>query len=161
MPASRCLFPLAALACLPLWSAAQTVHRCENGAGQVTFTTLSCPPGETLSLQQIQTFSPGYTAPMLPEAQPQKTPGNKNRRQAPTIVGQLEDRCGNLIDASQRREAILDRRIIAGMSQQDVVSALGRPDTIKVRNSNTRYTYKKRNGRSTEVAFDEKGCVKR
>ncbi|WP_434697059.1 cell envelope protein SmpA [Pseudomonas sp. Z1-14] len=161
MLANRCLFPLAALACLPLWSVAQTVHRCENGAGQVTFTSLSCPSGEILSVQQINSFNPGHVAPLLPEAQPLKTSGNTNRRKAPTIVGQLEDDCGNLIDASQRREAIMDRRVIAGMSQQDVESALGRPDTIKVRNSNTRYTYKKRNGRSTEVAFDGKGCVKR
>lgn len=64
------------------------------------------------------------------------------------------------MDAGQRREAIMNRRIVAGMNQRDVESALGKPDAIKIRNSSTRYTYKAKKGRSAEVVFDEKGCVK-
>ncbi|WP_460053416.1 cell envelope protein SmpA [Pseudomonas sp. H1_A05] len=168
MHPSHCLFLLACLPCLPLWAAGQTVHRCENIAGHVTFTTLSCGPGEALSLQQIHPYRPGSTEPtikptteaMLPEAERGQTSGNKTTRKEPTVVGQFQDRCGNPIDARQRRDAILDRRIITGMSQQDVESALGKPDSIKVRNSSTRYTYKARKGRSAEVVFDERGCVK-
>lgn len=160
MSPSHCLFLLAALPCMPLWATGQTVHRCENVAGQVTFTSLSCEAGETLSLQQIHSFTPSHAEPMLPEAEPRQTSGNITRRKEPAIVGQFEDNCGNLINAGQRREAIINQRIIAGMSQQDVISALGKPDTIKIRNSSTRYTYKAKKGRSAEVVFDEKGCVK-
>ncbi|UZE22489.1 outer membrane protein assembly factor BamE [Pseudomonas sp. B21-056] len=164
MPANRYLLLLATQCCLPSWAAEHTVHRCENSAGQVTFTTLSCGPGEDLSLQQIHPYSPGTIEPagesMLPEAEHRQTSGNITRRREPTVVGQFEDRCGNLLSPGQRRDAIMDRRIVTGMSQQDVESALGKPDSIKMRNSNTRYTYKAKNGRSAEVVFDEKGCVK-
>ncbi|WP_434560227.1 cell envelope protein SmpA [Pseudomonas sp. D2-30] len=160
MPVSRYLFLLATLPCLPLWAADHVVHRCENSAGKITFTTLSCEPGETLTMQQVHTYSPPPIEPMLPEAEGRQTSSNKTRRKEPTIVGQLEDSCGNQINTNQRREAILKRRIVVGMSEQDVVSALGKPDTIKVRNSSTRYTYKTQKGRSAEVVFDEKGCVK-
>ncbi|WLH14021.1 cell envelope protein SmpA [Pseudomonas hefeiensis] len=164
MPVRRYLFLFAALPCLPLAATGQSVHRCESTAGHVTFTTLSCRPGETLSLQQIHPINPGRTAPMteamLPEAEFRQTSGNKAKRKEPTVVGQLEDRCRNLLTARQRREAIINQRIISGMSQQDVESALGKPDSVKIRNSSTRYTYKAKKGRSAEVVFDEKGCVK-
>jgi hypothetical protein len=160
MPVSRYLLLLITLPGLPVWGAGQTVHRCENMAGHVTFTTLSCGPDEALSLQQIHSYNLGTTQPMLPEAEFRQPSGNKVKRKEPTVVGQREDRCGNLLDASQRREAIMNRRIVIGMNQQDVESALGKPDTIKVRNSTTRYTYKAKKGRSAEVVFDEKGCVK-
>ena len=127
MPLNRHVFLLVTLCCLPSLAAEHTVHRCENSAGHITFTTLSCRPEENLSLQRIHPY---------------------------------EERCGNLLTAGQRRDAIMDRRIVTGMSQQDVESALGKPDSIKIRNSSTRYTYKEKNGRSAEVVFDEKGCVK-
>ncbi|MCL6703367.1 outer membrane protein assembly factor BamE [Pseudomonas sp. T1.Ur] len=160
MPGFRCLFLLYALPCLPLWAGEHLVHRCEDIAGQITYTSLSCGPGETLTLQPIHSFNPGHIKPMLPEAESRQTSSNKTRHKQPTIVGGLEDRCANPISAGRRREAVINRRIIAGMSQQDVESALGKPDTIKVRNSSTRYTYKTKKGRSAEVIFDEKGCVK-
>ncbi|MBT2341872.1 MULTISPECIES: cell envelope protein SmpA [Pseudomonas] len=165
MPFSRSIFLLALLCCLPSWAAGQTVHRCESSAGHVTFTTLSCGPEEDLSLQHIRPYSPGTIAPttesMLPEAEPRPTSSNRRTgRKEPTVVGQFEDRCGNLISARQRREAILEKRIIAGMSQQDVESALGKPHSIKIRNSSTRYTYAAKKGRSAEIVFDEEGCVK-
>ena len=56
------------------------------------------------------------------------------RGRDPSIVGQSEDKCGNLISARERREAIINQRIVAGMSQQDVESALGKPDKISIRN---------------------------
>ncbi|QBZ91404.1 cell envelope protein SmpA [Pseudomonas viciae] len=164
MPANHYLFLLATLPCLPVWAAGQTVHRCESSVGHVTFTTLSCGPGEDLSLQQIHPYSPGTSGPitesLLPEAEPRQTSSNRTSRKELTVVGQFEDRCANLIDARQRRDAIMNQRIIAGMSQQDVESALGKPHSIKIRNSSTRYTYKAKKGRSAEIVFDEKGCVK-
>ncbi|KGU85484.1 cell envelope protein SmpA [Pseudomonas mediterranea] len=164
MPLNRHVFLLVTLCCLPSLAAEHTVHRCENSAGHITFTTLSCRTEESLSLQRIHPYSPGTIAPagesLLPEAEHRQTSGNKTRRREPTVVGLLEERCGNLLTAGQRRDAIMDRRIVTGMSQQDVESALGKPDSIKIRNSSIRYTYKEKNGRSAEVVFDEKGCVK-
>ena len=164
MPVTRYLFLLATLPCLPLWAAGQTVHRCESSAGHITFTTFSCGPGENLSQQQIHTFTLGTTGPiiepMLPEAESRQTSGNKTMGKEPTVVGRFEDHCGNLISARQRREAIMNRRIVSGMSLQDVESALGKPDSIKIRNSSTRYTYRAKKGRSAEIVFDERGCVK-
>src|SRR3546814_15960549 len=92
MPVIRYLFLFAALPCLPLATAGQSVHRCESTAGHVTFTTLSCRPGETLSLQQIHPINPGRTAPMaevmLPEAEFRQTSGNKEKSKEQNGVGQ-------------------------------------------------------------------------
>ncbi|MDQ3202027.1 MAG: cell envelope protein SmpA, partial [Pseudomonadota bacterium] len=78
----------------------------------------------------------------------------------PTVVGRSEDKCGNLINASQRREAIINKRIVAGMSLQDVESALGKPDKVSIRNSATSYRYDNKRGRSAHIEFDERGCMR-
>ena len=153
-------FLLIALLCLPLDLHAATVHRCESANGRITFTTLSCETGESLSLQDVRTFTPGSTVALMPEADPRETPGVKNKRREPTVVGQNEDKCGNLINARERREAIINQRVVAGMSQADVESALGKPDKISIRNSTTSYRYDLKRGRSAHVEFDEKGCTK-
>ncbi|WP_223516157.1 cell envelope protein SmpA [Pseudomonas sp. GL-B-19] len=160
MPSIARYFLLTALLCLPPRLQAGTVHRCEAPNGQVTFTTLSCTAGERLSLQDVHTFTPGSTMALMPEANIGETSGIKNQRRAPTIVGQAEDKCGNLINAKERRTAIINQRVVAGMSQQDVESALGKPDKISIRNSSTTYRYDTKRGRSAHVEFDEKGCTK-
>lgn len=160
MPSIARYFLLTALLCLPPRLQAGTVHRCEAPNGQVTFTTLSCTAGERLSLQDVHTFTPGSTMALMPEANIGETSGIKNQRRAPTIVGQAEDKCGNLINAKERRTAIINQRVVAGMSQQDVESALGKPDKISIRNSSTSYRYDAKRGRSAHVEFDEKGCTK-
>lgn len=76
------------------------------------------------------------------------------------MVGQTQDKCGNLISARERREAIINQRVVAGMSQQDVESALGKPGRISIRNSATTYRYDTKRGRSAQVEFDERGCTK-
>ncbi|MFY0727670.1 cell envelope protein SmpA [Pseudomonas sp. NFX15] len=143
---------------LPLVLAA-SVNRCEAANGRITFTTLSCATGESLSRQDVRTFTPGSTTTLMPEAEPGETSGMKLKRREPTIVGQSEDKCGNLISARERREAIINQRVVAGMSQQDVESALGKPDKITIRNSATSYRYDTLRGRSAQVTFDEKGCT--
>jgi len=152
-------FLLIALLCLPLKALAATVHRCEAANGRITFTTLSCAAGDSLSLQDVRTFTPGSTVALMPEADTLETSRMKFKRREPTVVGQTEDKCGNVIDARERREAIINQRVVAGMSQQDVESALGKPDKITVRNSTTSYRYDTKRGRSAHVEFDEKGCT--
>ena len=59
MPSIAYYFLLTTLLCLPPLLHAKTVHRCEAANGHVTFTTLSCTAGESLSLQDVRTFTPG------------------------------------------------------------------------------------------------------
>jgi hypothetical protein len=158
MPSDTHSFLLTTLLCLPIPAGAATVHRCESTDGHITFSTQGCATGESLSLQEVRTFTPGSTVALMPEADPRKAP--EHLRKEPTVVGQSKDACGNLISARERREAIMNQRIVAGMSQQDVESALGRPDRITVRNAATSYRYDTRQGRSAHVEFDEKGCTK-
>lgn len=160
MPSNTHLLLLTTLLCLPIMLLAATVHRCEAPDGGITFTTMSCKANESLSLQTAHPFMPGITYAIMPEATTQQTPGANANRREPTVVGQSEDKCGNLINAKQRREAIINQRVIAGMTQQDVESALGKPDKISIRNSATSYRYDLKRGRSAHVEFDEKGCVK-
>ena len=96
----------------------------------------------------------------MPEHNHEEISGMKNTGRKPGIVGLTPDKCGNLINARQRREAIINRRVIAGMSQQDVESALGKPDKVNIRTSTTSYRYDLKRGRSAQVDFDERGCVK-
>ena len=104
--------------------------------------------------------APGSTMALMPPAEPRETSGMKIQRKDPTVVGQAQDKCGNLIDARQRREAIINQRVIAGMSQQDVESALGKPNKVNIRTSTTSYRYDLKRGRSAQIDFDERGCVK-
>lgn len=160
MPLNAHCFLLLALPCLAFEAIATTVHRCEAANGRITFTTLSCAAGDSLSFQDVRTFTPGSTVALMPEADSRETSGMKNTRREPTVVGQTEDKCGNLISARERREAIINQRIVAGMSQQDVESALGKPDKVSIRNSTTSYRYDTKRGRSAHVDFDEKGCTR-
>ncbi|MGL6245479.1 cell envelope protein SmpA [Pseudomonas sp.] len=160
MPSITVYFLLLALLCLSPRMHAATIHRCEAPNGRLTFTTLSCTDGESLSLQDVRPFMPGTAMALMPEAEGREAPTTKTVRKEPTVVGQFEDKCGNLISAKERREAIINQRIVAGMTQQDVESALGKPDKISIRNSATSYRYDIKRGRSAHVEFDEKGCTK-
>ncbi|WP_347901532.1 cell envelope protein SmpA [Pseudomonas purpurea] len=159
-PTAFAALTLSLLLITPLQSAATTIHRCEDSSGHITFTTLNCSHGQSLSLQNIERPSLFRQDPTPPGGNYQETSGTKVKKQTPTIVGQPDDTCGHLIDARQRRVAIINQRIIRGMSQQDVESALGRPDKINIRDTTTRYRYETKKGRSAEIVFDEKGCVK-
>ncbi|MGB8921508.1 MAG: cell envelope protein SmpA [Pseudomonas sp.] len=153
-------FLLATLLCLPPAGAATTLHRCEAPDGRITFTSLSCASDELLSVQEVHPYSPGSVVAIMPEHNHEETSSMKARSREPSIIGRMQDKCGNLIDARQRREAIINQRVIAGMSQQDVESALGKPDKVNIRTSTTSYRYDLKRGRSAQVDFDEKGCVK-
>lgn len=159
MPSKTSRLMLTTLLCLPPTGNTTTLHRCEAADGSLTFTTLSCANNERLLLQEVRPYSPGSTVALIPEAQHEEISGMNTRKREMTVVGRTQDKCGDLIDARQKREAIINQRIIAGMSQQDVESALGKPDKISIRNSATTYRYDLKRGRSAQVDFDEKGCV--
>ncbi|MHA3736548.1 DUF4124 domain-containing protein [Pseudomonas sp. Eth.TT006] len=152
-------FVLATLLCLPPAAASTTLHRCEAPDGRITFTSLSCANDEQRSEQQVHPYSPGSVVPIMPEHNHEELTGMTIRGE-PGIVSRQQDKCGNLIDARQRRAAIINQRVIAGMSQEDVESALGKPDKVNIRASTTSYRYDLKRGRTAQVDFDERGCVK-
>ena len=160
MPWNKHYLFLIALLC-PSWAPATTIHRCESANGRITFTTLGCGAGERLHLQEIRTFTPDHSMiGLIPEMDYREPLQTKMKTRDPIVVGQSEDKCGNLISAAERRAAIMDKRIIAGMTQQDVESTLGKPDKINIRNSTTSYRYETKRGRSAHIEFDERGCTK-
>ena len=146
---------------LSLQANATAVHRCENADGHVTFTTLGCAPQETLLIQNADNIAPGSVKALPPKSSFQETPSMKSAKDRPVVtVGQADDGCGNLLNAKERRQAIINQRIMPGMSRQEVESALGKPDKVSIRNATTSYQYDAKKGRSAQVVFDEKGCVK-
>ncbi|MFJ2323721.1 cell envelope protein SmpA [Pseudomonas sp. NPDC087817] len=160
MPSKTSRFVLSSLLCLPPAGAATTLHRCEAADGSITFTSMSCASGERRSVQEVHPYLPGSVVAIMPEHNHEEISAMKTNGREPGVAGRTEAQCGNLIDARQRREAIINRRIIAGMSQQDVESALGKPDKVNIRTSTTSYRYDLKRGRSAQVDFDERGCVK-
>ena len=75
-------------------------------------------------------------------------------------MGQRDDGCGNVLNAQQRRKAIINYKTPTGMTKRDVESLLGKPDKIVSRNAEVRYVYSEKKGHSRQVIFDEHGCVK-
>lgn len=143
---------------------ASSVQRCEDTAGNITFTSLGCPTGDKAHWQKTFNAPPGTVTPMLPTVeQPSRSSGNRN----PTplykdlvVVGQRDDGCGNRLNAEERRRATINQQTPPGMTRKDVESLLGRPDRVVSRNGETRYVYNEKKGRSSQVTFDENGCVK-
>ncbi|WCM50262.1 outer membrane protein assembly factor BamE [Pseudomonas sp. WJP1] len=159
MPSRISLLGLATLLYLALDASGATIHRCEAPDGRITFTTMSCAIDESLTHQKVNPYRPGTTITLVPQ-QHRETSSLKVDHRDPVVVGQAADKCGNLISASERRIAIINQRVIAGMSQQEVESTLGKPDKISIRNSSTRYHYQTKRGRSASIEFDERGCTK-
>lgn len=165
MPATARTTALLALLCFPLLTPATTVQRCEDSLGNITFTSQGCPSGHSMQLQSAYNAPPGTVINLLPESThaPRQVAAPSDNRQTNkelVVVGQRDEPCGNQISREQRRRAIINQQTRAGMSVQDVESALGKPDKITSRNGETRYYYREKNGRSSQVAFNEKGCVK-
>ncbi|MEQ7919584.1 DUF4124 domain-containing protein [Xanthomonas sp. WHRI 1810A] len=161
MPSTRHLL-ISALLLLPIQAVATTVHRCEDSAGKITFTTLGCPLGQTVQAQEAFNAPPGTPAIYLPPAEGAtritRTPAIAPKELV--VVGQHDDGCGSRLSADQRRRAIINLQTPAGMTKRDVESMLGKPDKIISRNGEVRYVYNEKKGRSSQVTFDEDGCVK-
>lgn len=143
---------------------ASTVFRCTARNGQVTFSQQGCPSGSEMHQQQAINPTPG-AGKATKMATPEKHERRKTRaterpdQETLTVVAERSDGCGNRLDASARRSAIIAQRILSGMTRADVESALGRPDSVASNNGSTRYRYVNGKGRSKTVNFDENGCV--
>lgn len=140
---------------------AATVYRCEDASGHLTFSASGCAADSESSLQDAENARPGGAKPTL-MAKPKATPRKAVPRE-PTVVAAKADGCGDLLSASERRQAIIRSQIKAGMSRADVENALGQPRRISQLDTVTRYHYDARNRqeRARLVTFDEHGCVRR
>ncbi|WP_434680610.1 outer membrane protein assembly factor BamE [Pseudomonas sp. R1-18] len=139
---------------------ASSVQRCEDNAGNITFTTLGCPADHSSETRKVSSPPPGSVAPLLPQAQTTQRGSRDSVGEEVVIVGQRDDGCGNRLTAEQRRQAIINQRTPPGMTRRDVESLLGRPDKVVNRNGELRYVYKEKKGRTNTVTFDAEGCVK-
>lgn len=158
-----------ALLCSSTLLQASSVLRCEDATGNITFTTLGCPSGQDMQQQDAYNAPPGSVTPLLPGAEQADGSGRRSAQPAQSkaaqskelvIVGQHDDGCGNRVSAEQRRRAIINQQTQPGMTRRDVESSLGKPDKVVRRNSETRYVYHEKKGRSSQVTFDEHDCVK-
>ena len=142
---------------------AATVFRCEDNSGHITFTLHGCPTDQALEVQSAENLTPGFDKPVA-MALPNKRTTTKTGKPGParelTVVAEQQDGCGNRVIGKQRRTAIIQQQILAGMTQSDVESALGKPDTLSMVNGETQYLYTADNGTRRKVSFDQSGCVK-
>jgi len=165
MPATAQTSLFIALLCFPVSALSTTFQRCEDPAGKLTFTYQGCPSGSSMQFQEAYNVAPGSQIQLPPKAK-----SYRDARTAPTntqrtikevvVVGQRDDGCDNVLSSEQRRRAIINQRAVSGMSVRDVENSLGKPDKIASRNGETRYIYDEKNGRSSQVTFNEDGCIK-
>lgn len=160
MQGLRCAIVCTILLCPPT-TLASSVFRCEDANGHVTFTRQGCPDDHNQRIQQANNPTPGSGKP-VPLAKPRQA--SRERKQdaerSPTVIGVKQHDCGNHLNNSERRAAIIKQQIQPGMSRADVESSLGKPDTLTELNGQTRYVYQGKKGSRRTVNFDEAGCVK-
>ena len=147
-----------------------TVHKCQDAKGNITFTQLGCPPEHSLELREIQTSPPSEAAGTAETNKPAGKPRtptsaraqeNTKEFSAITGIGLRDDGCGNVLTSAARRKAMMDKEARAGMTQADVQSMLGKPDSISSQNGKVRFSYvDKHSGRKRSISFDTDGCVK-
>lgn len=157
----RCAAVCAIMLC-PTPLLASSVFRCEDGNGHITFTRHGCTENQQQRIQDTHNPRPGSGA-AVPLAIPQaatKSAAASSTSSSLTVVGELQDGCGNAVTGSARREAIIRKQVRAGMTRSDVESALGKPERISRRNGQTTYHYaSKHNSERRTVNFDQNDCV--
>jgi hypothetical protein len=145
---------------------ATTVFRCVSEQGRVSFSANGCLKEEAISHQEIKNPKPGGSGlnlSIMPQSllQPSTSKNQLPAPQEPAIAGAKEATCLSTLSGSERRTAIIQKKVIAGMTREDVESALGKPDRITEHNSRARYHYVTQHKRhSRTVSFDDSGCVK-
>ena len=139
---------------------AGTVQRCEDASGNITFTAHGCPADQASETRKVHNPLPGSIAPAAAE----NPAGETKTRTAPdkelVVVGQRDDGCGNRLTPEARRSAIMNGRVLPGMTIQEVENLLGRPTKTLHRNGDLRYQYEDKKKKLTHlVTFDSDGCV--
>lgn len=138
---------------LPTLPQAASLQQCIDDNGHITFTQMGCPPGQQSQHRQVNNPPPGSVVTQ---------PSGRTNLSSPqlVIVGSQDDGCGNRLDSRERRRAIVRQQILPGMSQADVERALGKPDSVSVRNGKTQMIYEdKGNSKKARISLDNNGCV--
>ena len=138
---------------------AADVFRCEDSEGHITFTLQGCSADQLMEVQSAHNSTPSNGKPVAMASfaqQKSNPPPTKNL----TVVAEKQNGCSNRVIGTQRRTAIIRKQIQVGMTQDDVESALGKPDEEASHNGETRYSYKDNNGKKRQINFDQNGCVK-
>ena len=129
---------------------AAAVFRCEDASGHVSFTQLGCPAGQAGETVVADNPPPGGRS-VTPRAETKTKKASIGRKSVPlAVIGEREDRCGRRLDEKERRKAIVEQRIMAGMTRSDVERALGKPDRVSGNNAEVRYQYKADKRRGSE-----------
>ncbi|MBS69016.1 MAG: hypothetical protein CMK98_11820 [Pseudomonas sp.] len=141
----------------PAFSA--SVFRCIDQSGHVTFSQQGCPEDHRQQRQRATNPTPssGKAVPMA-TLKARKTPA-RSESESLAIVAERDDGCGNRVTGSERRSAIINKQIRAGMTRSDVESTLGRPESITSSNGRDRLRFRNSSGQVRTVSFDEYGCV--
>ncbi len=136
------------------------IYRCVDEAGNFTFTRQGCPTNQTAEIQEARNPTPssGKAVPLAKPRKSQKAAREETRQL--TVVGKQDDGCGNRVTGSTRRNALISRHILSGMTRADIESTFGKPDTVTSRNGQMQYRYSNDKGRTRTVSFDEYGCVR-
>lgn len=109
---------------------AAAVFRCEDASGHVSFTQLGCPAGQAGETVVADNPPPGGRS-VTPMAETKTKKASIGRKNVPlAVIGEREDRCGRRLDEKERRKAIVEQRIMTGMTRSDVERALGKPDRV-------------------------------
>jgi hypothetical protein len=145
-------------------SLATTVFRCTDTSGHVSFSSNGCLKGELIIHQDINNPRPSgdtvVTSRKLYSTDSLVQEHRETDQRELIVVGTKEAACQNALAGSEKRVAIIQKKIKTGMTRDDVESALGKPYRITQFNGNIRYHYEKTYGKGSKViTFDELGCV--
>lgn len=155
---------------------AETVYKCIDAQGRVTFTQQSCPNGKAPGLQvEVQNPRPsgvGESALMAPAAPMQAPPSSAAQPVPPpapasggtrvTVVGgSLEaPACSTGLSERDLRTAMVRKEIVPGMSRKEIESMFGTPSKqSSARGGGTSTYWNDRYLNVFSVDFDRNGCV--
>ena len=147
---------------------AASLYRCTDPQGGIHFSQQGCVDGQSGQLEKMPLNpSPGpaaqstfNTRPFIRKtARATQNPKAKQNSDPLLIIGQSEDGCGNQLSDRERRLAILQKRIRPHMTQKNVESALGSPQSTQSNGHHTTYYYRNGKQLTHSITFDEHGCV--
>ncbi|MEG5266345.1 cell envelope protein SmpA [Pseudomonas sp. JDS28PS106] len=151
---------LLCLSALQAFATPAAVQRCQDASGHFTFTTMGCPEDQASETREFFNAPPGSVMPGL-SAPVTNGPSPMAMNDDVVIVGQRDDGCGNQLSGEARRRAIINKRVVPGMSVREVENLLGRPAKVQHRNGELRYQYEDRKKKISHlVTFDSQGCVR-
>lgn len=136
-----------------------SVFRCVDQSGHVTFSQQGCPETQHQQRQQTANPTPGSGKAVLMAPPRSKSDAARSGNAGLAIVAEKDDGCGNRVNGSARRSAIISKQIRTGMTRRDVESALGRPENVTSNNGRDRLRFRDSSGQVRTVSFDEHGCV--